>query len=707
MSLVQPPFGRRTASRRTSKATRQALLACLVLISALALPTAVRNATAAPGTCGQPFSDGATPAASDALFVLRAAVGIESCDACICDVDGSGVVSAVDALAVLAAAVGRPVTLDCHGCNATTTSTTSTSLPNDTTTTTLSAPTTTSTSLPTGTTTTSVGGPTTTSTTSTTLLVGLGDADTTTLDRLDDVMDAAVALVAGASFQDVATALRSMDGVSSAVAGGLSLSVVVGGVRGIVHDGAAARVDPAGADPLPFSPEPFDPVTVQGLSRDASLQQAADDGVPTGQRMVGNDVDGDGKRDLPKSALVLSPYAFQFQPYESGLPVRDRLAPLRDYDHEGGVDFVANPPGSSTNAVTLLNWLNWDAYDVIFVSTHGDLVPVDNGFASPMLFTGIGILENSCAGMRDLALAQLDGDRATVNTLVCARVNKGTHEQPNWIRDIAAGYVFFSHVYPGGLQKKLIYLEACRSLATDDLVDALLGEDSIVLGWTEYVFSSFSREVAQYYFGRAGTNGLPAWRAHAVTCQGGACIEPTPPSAMRPGQTGPPELEVRYDRADLRIREGLEIASAPTPGACFAVPDVPLSLTCPSCGGTLPLSMTFPATVDGLLQADLVLRQDPTKFALEQFRLFADADGTESGYALPLFTDNVVGQGDGSYSVLGSATLYVDDVCPGDTVEYEPWVLLPAYDPNMGGIDARDRMYSWDGPFEVQLAPAP
>ena len=68
--------------------------------------------------CGNPISGGA-PTASDALFVLRVAVGLSACTpACQCDVDTSGGTTATDALAVLNAAVGLDVTLDCGSCSA-------------------------------------------------------------------------------------------------------------------------------------------------------------------------------------------------------------------------------------------------------------------------------------------------------------------------------------------------------------------------------------------------------------------------------------------------------------------------------------------------------------------------------------------------------------------------------------------------------------
>jgi len=75
------------------------------------------------GTCGDPVdpqagtsSTAAIVSASDALFVLRAAVGTVSCALCVCDVNDSEDVTTTDALQVLRAAVGHPVLFQCPAC---------------------------------------------------------------------------------------------------------------------------------------------------------------------------------------------------------------------------------------------------------------------------------------------------------------------------------------------------------------------------------------------------------------------------------------------------------------------------------------------------------------------------------------------------------------------------------------------------------------
>ena len=69
------------------------------------------------GGCGDPTNDGRTTA-TDALFALNVAVGLQTCSLCTCDVDSSSSVSASDALRLLNFSVGIPgVMLDCPtGC---------------------------------------------------------------------------------------------------------------------------------------------------------------------------------------------------------------------------------------------------------------------------------------------------------------------------------------------------------------------------------------------------------------------------------------------------------------------------------------------------------------------------------------------------------------------------------------------------------------
>lgn len=80
------------------------------------MPSTTTTTMAASGSCGLPVSAGPLPTATDALAVLRAAVGLLVCAPCVCDADSSGAITATDALIVLRAAVGIADARMCPPC---------------------------------------------------------------------------------------------------------------------------------------------------------------------------------------------------------------------------------------------------------------------------------------------------------------------------------------------------------------------------------------------------------------------------------------------------------------------------------------------------------------------------------------------------------------------------------------------------------------
>jgi hypothetical protein len=83
--------------------------------------------------CGNPYANGDDVInTTDALFALRAAVELEECDICICDVNGDGEITATDTLMMLRQIVGLGDLFLCPdgaGAETTSTSTTTTTLP--------------------------------------------------------------------------------------------------------------------------------------------------------------------------------------------------------------------------------------------------------------------------------------------------------------------------------------------------------------------------------------------------------------------------------------------------------------------------------------------------------------------------------------------------------------------------------------------------
>jgi hypothetical protein len=93
-----------------AKATRHTT-AWLIALTLMASPSV---APADKGDCSQPSSTGSGPSASDCLFILRVAVGTQTCTpACICAPLGSLPTKTSDALLCLRSSVGQSVTLNC------------------------------------------------------------------------------------------------------------------------------------------------------------------------------------------------------------------------------------------------------------------------------------------------------------------------------------------------------------------------------------------------------------------------------------------------------------------------------------------------------------------------------------------------------------------------------------------------------------------
>ena len=89
----------------------------LPLTTTTVSPTTTTSTTLPTGDeCADANASGGITS-GDALFVLRAAVGLLNCEACRCDTSGDGVITAADALITLRAAVGIPVPLLCPACS--------------------------------------------------------------------------------------------------------------------------------------------------------------------------------------------------------------------------------------------------------------------------------------------------------------------------------------------------------------------------------------------------------------------------------------------------------------------------------------------------------------------------------------------------------------------------------------------------------------
>ena len=99
------PFAERLASMSVSTASTSTSTTWTLTTTTLALGR----------MCGDPIPDRVVRA-TDALFALNSAVGLEVCELCICDADGSGSIAATDASILLQVAVGQGIQLACPDC---------------------------------------------------------------------------------------------------------------------------------------------------------------------------------------------------------------------------------------------------------------------------------------------------------------------------------------------------------------------------------------------------------------------------------------------------------------------------------------------------------------------------------------------------------------------------------------------------------------
>ncbi len=182
--------------------------------------------------------------------------------------------------------------------------------------------------------------------------------------------------------------------------------------------------------------------------------------------LVGGDVES-------KRALVLSPYFWHFDPWDSGPPVASVLETTRGY--QGHVTRLANAKALD-QTVGLEQFEHWDDYDVVFVSSHGARI-CSGGSCRAVIAAG-----DLPAG-KPLSFYQ--------GRLVKASGVEFVTNPAGTTTGMLVGADFFRIHYPDGLEDTLVIIDACQTLGptTSDIADVLRGTTSEYLGWSETVNS--------------------------------------------------------------------------------------------------------------------------------------------------------------------------------------------------------------------------
>jgi hypothetical protein len=194
-----------------------------------------------------------------------------------------------------------------------------------------------------------------------------------------------------------------------------------------------------------------------------------------------------------KRALVLSPFKYFFKEFDDGAPVAQRLEATRGY--AGNVTYRENATKTAAT-VGIQQFAGWNNYDVIHLSGHGAQVCDVNRCVATVL---TGDIYSDAADL--LQLTELGLNTAHV---------RGTEG-----KFLALGADYFRTQYPSGLDSKLIFFNACQTYSevNSELRDALLGPNSVFLGWTDVVESGPGKAAALALFQDLSANGVTAQRA--------------------------------------------------------------------------------------------------------------------------------------------------------------------------------------------------
>ena len=304
-----------------------------------------------------------------------------------------------------------------------------------------------------------------------------------------------------------------------------------------------------GAPPMVFlHPEAFQ------IKENASLQH--EDGtlgagvlqkpmLPEPDGPVGENPPGKKAR---KRALFLAPFAWDF-----GTDVYDGIHPLlketRDYRCPECVTLLAtsdNPQDHVTDqnptaGPSVEQFQNWEEYELIHVLAHGyQFCPGQSVTTSgqPVVSGNRDNIPDDTGGIVEGSEVR-EGECVTIIQTGHYRTEEAVRGSQRNISGVAWAYKpgeqtwgevvtgdFFRSQYPEGLDDTIILFSSCQGLRGDDLAQSLIGTNTAVLGWTDYVFAGSRGEpVAVKLFKELLDHGLRISKAFEKTIDSSAHIQ--------------------------------------------------------------------------------------------------------------------------------------------------------------------------------------
>lgn len=288
--------------------------------------------------------------------------------------------------------------------------------------------------------------------------------------------------------------------------------------------------------------------------------------------VVGRDRNGDGHVDNrdAKRALFMSPYKWQFASFDEGDLLASNLGSAPPY--EGNVDYVENPTQASQN-LTLEDWRSWYLYDFVYVATHGARMAADG--------TTYVVISSGVRADRAEALPVTGAWRFGIVDREAGQSSR--------IIEYGLDLNFFGFSYGEGLDGTMVVFSACETGAegASALADTIGGDDFVMLGWTDSVYSGDAFSAASAFVENL-VKGLRAEEALARLVSDGLLVGD--PVKRLDGTFGAPPVFTRYapsggdqrlvevpsllDEVGEVLQDGTDLRASLDGGAGDGVPDV-------------------------------------------------------------------------------------------------------------------------------------
>ncbi len=395
--------------------------------------------------------------------------------------------------------------------------------------------------------------------------------------------------------------------------------------------------------------------------------------LPEPDGPVGENPPGEKAR---KRALFLAPFAWNF-----GTDVHDGVNPLltetRDYrcpDCVTLLDTRSNPEEMVTAenpsaGPSLEQFQKWEEYDLIHVLAHGYQFcpgrsvttsgkPVVSGDRDDLPENTGGIVEGSEVS---------EGECVTIIQTGHYRTQEAVRNNPGDAKGVAWAYKpgeqiwgevvtadFFRAEYPEGLDDTILLFSSCQGLRGDDLAQSLIGTNTAVLGWTDYVFAGSRGEPAAVkFFEELIGNGLRVSKAYEKVIDSAAHTQ------HREDWYGA-QLVLKKD-GDPR---GREVVTLVHPATRVDLEDGDTTVTQGVVKDGEEDHLYVAARIDGVDK-----EQSP-----EDFEVHVNLNGEERTETFPADSSKQVGEY--SYMAQGAVELPYD-VTNQESVKFEAWVELP------------------------------